>query len=120
MGRWNESGKIFTNPRVSSSYICSKVILGLQLILGQKGLASAKEIDCWPATENDYHNAAEETKDCPIGLPMRSVMLAHVCFAVAREGSSIVVFSQPMECVGEFDILAGKNEYNWSRELTLV
>jgi hypothetical protein len=49
----------FTNPRISSCYICSKVILGLQLILCQKGLASAKEIDSGPATEDDYHNAAD-------------------------------------------------------------
>jgi hypothetical protein len=59
MDRQNEIGKNFTNPRISSCYIRSKVILGLQLILCQKGLASAKEVDSGPATEDDYYNAAE-------------------------------------------------------------
>jgi hypothetical protein len=109
MGRQSENGKKkFTNPGVSPNYIRTKVTLGLQLIVCQKGLASAKEVDCWPATGNDYQNAAEETEDCPVGLPMRSVVLVYVRFAVTREGSVIVVFSQPMEYMDEFDVLAWK------------
>ena len=81
----------------------------------QKGLASTKEVDCRPATGNDYDNAADETEDCPVGLPMRSVVLVYVCFAVAREGPVVVVLSQPVEYTNESDVLAWKrmNTMGW-------
>jgi hypothetical protein len=120
MGELHESRKRVTNPGVSSNHICSKVTLGLQLILCQKGLARVKEIDCRPATGNDNHNAAKETEDCPVGLPMRSVVLVYVCFAVTREGPGIVMFSQPMEYVDESNVLAWGDAYNGLRELTLA
>jgi hypothetical protein len=39
---------------------------------------------------------------------MRSVVLVHVLFAVAREGSGIVMSSQPMEYIDQSAILVGK------------
>lgn len=39
---------------------------------------------------------------------MRPVVLVYVFFGVAREGSGIVMSSQPMEYIGESAVLAGK------------